>query len=573
MRGSAIPPGVPRRALLAPFAAVRLDQTSDQWWKSAVVYCLDIETYLDSDGDGVGDIEGLTQKIDYLDGLGVTCLWLMPFQPTPNRDDGYDVADYYGVDPRVGTVGELVELVRVAGDRGIRVVVDLVLNHTSDEHPWFREARADRDSRRRDWYVWRDEPSDEPKGLFFPNRETSNWAFDDEAGQWYLHRFYSFQPDLDTANPEVRDEIARVVGYWLDVGVAGFRLDAVPALLETAGLPERIKEDPREWLRRLRTFVNRRRGDAVLLGEVNVGLSDLAGYFGEHGDLLHVQFGFLINQHLWLALAREEAEPLETVIRELPKVPPDNAWATFLRNHDELTLDKLTAPQRDAIFAAFGPKKDMQLYGHGLRRRLAPMLDGDPDRLRLAWSLMFSLPGTPVILYGDEIGLGENLGLDDRMAVRVPMQWSDDPNGGFSTARAKDVVRPLATGKFGPADVNVARQRRDNDSLLNWMERLIRRRRESPEFGWGTVTLLETQSATLFAHRCDWEGSTVIAVHNLGESRAEATFELGDDVTGIDDMLEARDHDFEKGGKLVVKLSRYGYLWLRVRRDGERKLS
>jgi glycosidase len=254
-------------------------------------------------------------------------------------------------------------------------------------------------------------------------------------------------------------------------------------------------------------------------------------------------------------------------------VPPDNAWATFLRNHDELTLDKLTAPQRDEIFAAFGRKKDMQLYGHGLRRRLAPMLDGDPDRLRLAWSLAFSLPGTPVILYGDEIGLGENLGLDDRMAVRVPMQWSGERNAGFSTAAAKDLVRPLATGKFGPKDVNVAEQQRDDGSLLNWMERLIRRRRESPEFGWGAVTLLETQSPSLFAHRCDCEGSTVIAVHNLGESRADATIALDDDVTAIDDMLEVREHQILDGGKLKVTLGRYGYLWLRVRRGGERKLS
>src|SRR3954454_2971689 len=525
---------------------VRLDETSDQWWKNAIVYCLDVETYLDSDGDGVGDFRGLIRQVDYLAGLGVTCIWLMPFHPSPNKDDGYDITDYYGVDPRLGTLGDFTEFVRTAGDRGIRVVLDLVVNHTSVDHPWFQEARGSRTSGKRDWYVWRDEPSDEPKGLFFPDKETSNWAWDDEAGQYYLHRFYSFQADLDTANHEVRDEIARILGYWLELGASGFRVDAVPAMLETAGLPERVEEDPREWLRRLRAFVNRRRGDAALLGEVNVNLSDLAGYFGNHGDLLHVQFGFLINQHLWLALARREGEPLETGIREPPKVPPDNAWATFLRNHDELTLDKLTAPQRDEIFAAFGPKKGMQLYGHGLRRRLAPMLDGDPDRVRLAWSLMFSLPGTPVILYGDEIGMGEDLALDGRMAVRVPMQWSDDANGGFSTAAKRDLVRPLVKGELGPDRINVATQRRDSDSLLNWMERLIRRRHESPEFGWGTVTLLETRAPALFAHRCDWDDRTVVAVHNLGEARVETTLHLGDDVVGVDDMLEARDHNLLK---------------------------
>jgi glycosidase len=430
-----------------------------------------------------------------------------------------------------------VEFIRTAGDRGMRVITDLVVNHTSDQHPWFQEARADPNSRYRDWYVWRDEPSDEPKGLFFPNKETSNWAYDRKAKQYYLHRFYSFQPDLDTANEEVRDEIAAIMGYWLQLGVAGFRIDAVPALLEMAGVPDRPSVDPREWLRRWRTFVDRRRGDAVLLGEVNVDLADLSSYFGDHGDLLHMQFAFLLNQLMWLAFAREAAEPLETVLRELPVVPPDNAWATFLRNHDELTLDKLTAPQRDEVFKAFAPQKRMQLYGHGIRRRLAPMLGNDPDRLRLAWSLLLSLPGTPVVLSGDEVGLGEDLKIEDRYAVRVPMDWDA-----------------------------VAEQRRDRDSLLVWLQRLIHCRRENPEFGWGTVTLLETHAPSLFAHKCDWQDTTVVAVHNLGQKDAQAVIELGEDVTGADDLLEAREHEVAKGGKLDVKLGAYGYLWLKLRR-------
>jgi trehalose synthase len=550
---------------------MRLAETGDQWWKNAITYVLDVETYLDSDGDGVGDFAGLLRQIDYLAGLGITCLWLMPFQPTPNRDDGYDVVDHYGIDRRLGTLGQFVELVRTANDRGIRVIVDLVLNHTSDEHPWFQDACAG--GRHREWYVWRDEPSDEPKGLFFPDKETSNWAKDKQSGQYYLHRFYSFQPDLDTANPEVREEIARIMGFWLQLGVAGFRIDAVPALLETQGMPERVHQDPQEWLRRLRTFAGRRRGDAMLLGEVNVGTRDLASYFGEHGNELHMQSAFLINQHLWLALARQDAEPLETILRELPVVPPDNAWSTFLRNHDELSLDKLTGPQREEVFAAFAPDEGMRLYGHGIRRRAAPMLAGDPDRLRMAWSLTFSLPGAPMLYYGDEIGLGENLALEGRMAVRVPMQWSDEPNGGFSTAAKKDLARPLADGDFGAANVNVAEQRRDPDSLLNWMERLIRRRRETPEIGWGTATLIETVPQSLFAQRCDWQGSTVVTVHNLGEDEAEAELELGDDVEGVDDLLELREHEVTRKGRLKVKLDRYGYLWLRVRHAGQRALS
>ncbi|HEX8854831.1 MAG TPA: alpha-amylase family protein [Thermoleophilaceae bacterium] len=545
---------------------MRLDQTSDQWWKNAVIYCLDVETYFDSDGDGVGDIQGLIGKLDHLAGLGVTCLWLMPFYPTPNRDDGYDIRDHFGVDRRLGTHGDFVELVRTATDRGMRVIVDLVVNHTSDEHPWFVDARRGRDAAHRDWYVWRDEPSDEPKGLAFPGEESSNWQYDEQSGQWYLHRFYHFQPDLDTANPAVRDQIARIMGFWLEVGVSGFRIDAVPSMLETAGLPEHVDDDPQEWLRSLRAFANRRRGDAMLLGEVNVELRQLERYFGEHGDQLHMQFAFLINQHLWLALARGQAEPIEVVVRELPQVPPDNAWVTFLRNHDELTLDKLTLPQREDVFAAFGPDENMRLYGHGLRRRVASMLGGDQDRLRMAWSLLFTLPGTPLLLYGDEIGMGEQLELSDRLSVRTPMQWAPGPSGGFSSARPDELVRPLVDGDFGPDRVSVEAQRRDPDSLLNWMERVIRTRKETPELGWGSSTLLETPAAPLFAHRCDWEGSTVVAVHNLGEGTETATLELGEDATGVDDLLEQRDHELLDGGRLEVKLGRYGYLWLRVRR-------
>jgi trehalose synthase len=556
---------------------MRLDHTSDLWWKNAIVYCLDIETYLDGDGDGIGDFKGLIRQIDYLAGLGVTCLWLMPFYPSPNKDDGYDISDFYGVDPRLGSQGEFVELVRTASDRGIKVIVDLVVNHTSDEHPWFQAARADPDSPFRSFYVWRDEPSEEPAGISFPDRETSNWERDAKAGQYYLHRFYRFQPDLNVANPAVRDEIAKIAGFWLQLGVAGFRMDAVPFLLETEGITGLVDGDPHEWLRALRSFVVRRRGQAMLLGEVNAELKALARFFGdEDGDQLHMQFAFLLNQHLWLSLAREEAEPLEGVIRSLPPAPADNTWATFLRNHDELSLDKLTGPQREEIFAAFGPDESMQLYGHGLRRRAAAMLGGDGARLRMAWSLMLSLPGTPIIFMGDEIGMGENLDIPDRMSVRVPMQWTDGPNGGFSTAAASQLVRPMVSGKLGPSKVNVAAQRRDPDSLLNWIERLIRRRKETPEFGWGTSSLIETAAPAVFAHRCEWQGSRVAAVHNLSARRADVTLDLGvekGEKIEIEDLLEERDHKPRRDGSLDVELEGYGYLWLRVLRADQRALS
>jgi trehalose synthase len=546
---------------------MRLDYTSDLWWKNAVIYCLDVETYRDTNGDGVGDFRGLIERVDHLAALGVTCVWLMPFYPSPNRDDGYDITDFYGVDPRLGTLGDFVEFVRTARDRGLRVIVDLVVNHTSDEHPWFVESRSSLDSPRRNWYVWRDEPAPSPADLAFPGQETSNWQRDRRTGTYYLHRFRHFQPDLNIANPAVRDEICKIAAFWLALGVCGFRMDAVPFLLELDGISHPQDGDPKGWLRSLRAFVGRRVGEAMLLGEVNTQMQELSSYFGgRDGDALHMEFAFQLNQSLWLALAREEAEPLEQVISTLPHVPRDNAWATFLRNHDELTLDKLTVTQREEVFAAFGPREEMQLFGRGLRRRTATMLGGDGPRLRMAWSLMLSLPGTPVLFMGDEIGMGEQLLIPDRYAVRVPMQWSPERNGGFSNAPSDALVRPQAGGAFGPGKVNVADQRRDAGSLLRFVQHLIHRRREAPELGWGNSTLIETKDPAVFAHRCDWEGSTVIAIHNLGSRPATAELSLGDDATGVHDLLAESDEPAGRGGTFAVELEGYGGRWLRVRR-------
>ena len=546
---------------------LRLDRTGDLWWKNGIVYCLDVETYQDSDGDGIGDFPGLTSRVDHLAELGVTCVWLMPFFPSPNCDDGYDISDYYGVDPRLGTLGEFVEFLRTARDRGIRVIVDLVLNHTSDQHPWFVESRASRDSPRRDWYVWRDEPSDAPAGIAFPDKETSNWEFDPQTGQYYLHRFYRFQPDLNVASPGVRDEIGRIVAFWLALGVSGFRMDAVPFLLELDGISHPVDGDPKGWLRELRAFIGRRSGDAVLVGEVNTALQDLSSYFGgADGDALHMEFAFLLNQSLWLSLARGEAEPLEECIASLPHVPYENGWATFLRNHDELSLDKLTVSQRQEVFAAFGPRAAMQMYGHGLRRRTATMLGGDGPLLRMAWSLMLSLPGTPVIFMGDEIGMGEQLAIPDRYAVRVPMQWTAGATGGFTTAAKKDMVRPQPGGAFAPGRVNVAAQRREPDSLLRFIERLTHVRRITPEIGWGASTLIETLHPAVFAHRCDWEGSTVVAVHNLGAERVRADLPLGPGNRTAEDILAEteRRHRVGRDGTLSLDLDGHSGTWLRL---------
>jgi trehalose synthase len=543
--------------------------TSDVWWKNSVFYCLDVETFLDSDGDGCGDLAGLAERVAYLTGLGIGCLWLMPFMPSCQRDDGYDITDFYGVDRRLGTHGDLLEVVRAARDGGMRVIADLVMNHTSDQHPWFRDARQGRDAPFHDFYVWSDEkPEEKPGDIVFPDQESSNWAFDDEAGRWYLHRFYSHQPDLNVANPDVRDEIAQVAGFWLEQGLSGFRVDAVPFLIEPAGMPEGGHEDPHELLRDLRRFIGRRNGEAVLLGEVNLAPEEQRKFFGdEDGDELQLILSFAVNQAMFLAFAREDASPLAQALQALPPIPEDSQWANFVRNHDELTLDKLSEEERQEVFAAFGPEEELQLYGRGLRRRLPTMFDGDQRRIRMAYSLAFSLPGTPVLFYGEEIGMAENLAIEGRYSVRSPMQWSAEPQAGFTTAG--EACRPLVeSGPFGFQEVNVTRQRRDAAALLNWMERLIRRRRECPEFGWGEWALLDSGDAAVFAQRSDWDGSTVVAVHNLAGRDASARLELGGQGELVD-LFEEDDHELTAGA-VTLELPPYGARWFRIRRPGQR---
>ena len=543
--------------------------TSDLWWKNAVFYCLDVETFLDADGDGCGDLRGLCDRLDYLAGLGIGCVWLMPFMPSRQRDDGYDITDFYGVDPRLGTHGDMVELIRTARDRGIRVIADLVVNHTSDRHPWFRDARRGPGSPFHDFYVWKDEkPEEKPGDVVFPDRERSNWAFDQEAGRWYLHRFYSHQPDLNVANPEVRDEIAQVAGFWLEQGISGFRVDAVPFLIEPVGIPEEKRADPHELLRDLRRFLGRRSGESVLLGEVNLVPDQQREFFGdEDGDELQLIFSFTVNQAMYLALARQDAGPLVRALEALPPIPEDCQWANFVRNHDELTLDKLTDDERQEVFAAFGPDEELQLYGRGLRRRLPTMLNGDQRRMRMVYSLAFSLPGTPVLFYGEEIGMGENLAIEGRYSVRAPMQWSGEPQGGF-TAAAQPCRALVEDGPFGSREVNAASQRRDPASLLNWMERLIRRRRECPELGWGRWALLEPGDEAVFAHMAEWEGSTLVAVHNLADREARARLEVGGEGTMVD-LFEDRAAELERGA-VTFELGPYDARWFRVRRPGQR---
>ena len=549
-----------------------LEATSDLWWKNAVVYCVDTQAFLDTNGDGVGDLDGLTQRMDYLAGLGVTCLWLMPIYPSPERDYGYDVANYYGVADKYGTLGDLVELVRVARERGIRVIADLVVNHTSIDHPWFQMARRGHQVFK-DFYVWSDErPPNADEGVIFPGKQESIWSYDRAARRWYMHRFYPFQPDLNINNPLVRSEIHKVIGFWLELGLSGFRVDAVPFMIEQALPASPAVDDPHDYLRDLSIFMSRRCGDAMLLAEANEPLDKIAAFFGDRGNQMNMLFSFVTNQALYLSFVRGEATPVADALRALPPIPPGAQWANFIKNHDEASLDKLSDAEREEVFAAFAPKKSMQLFDRGIRRRFPPMVDGDRRRMELAYSLLFSLPGTPVLFYGEEIGLGDDLAMADREAVRPPMPWSDRPGAGFSTADASKMPRrPVADGPFGYHALNVDDQRRDRDSLLNWMERAIRTRKEWPEFGWGGWQVLGTRNPAALAHIATWDGSSVLAVHNFSDGPITISIQLPADAAGGHWQHIFGPGDGKapgvKGRGLRLELEPYGYRWF-GRREG-----
>jgi maltose alpha-D-glucosyltransferase/alpha-amylase len=540
---------------------------TDLWYKNAVIYCLSVSTFMDANGDGVGDFEGLMRRLDYLHGLGVTAIWLMPFQTSPCRDDGYDISNYYEVDPRYGTLGDFVEFTHAAHERGIRVIIDLVVNHTSDQHAWFQQARRNPDSKYRDWYVWsKKKPSNANKGMVFPGVQKSTWSFDPVARAWYFHRFYNFQPDLNTANPYVQAEILKIMGFWIQLGVSGFRMDAVPFVIATKGARVGKPTEQYDMLRSFREFLQWRQGDAIILAEANVLPDTDMEYFGDDGDRMHMMFNFQVNQNLFYALAAADSRPLQKALAGTRKRPAAAQWGLFLRNHDELDLGRLTQAQRNTVFKAFGPDPRMQLYDRGIRRRLAPMLNGDRRHIELAYSLMFTLPGSPVLRYGDELGMGDNLDLKERQCARTPMQWSTEPQAGFSKSD-KPIVPVISGGPFGYQHVNAAQQRRDPNSMLNWTERIIRMRKEVPEIGWGEFQVVATRDPAVLAIRYDWRNNSVLFLHNLSDAPREVAFDVGvgGDTGGSLVNLLSEDHSqAQRGGKHRVLLEAYGYRWYRV---------
>ncbi|WP_233259966.1 alpha-amylase family protein [Chitinophaga sp. S165] len=545
-----------------PVSAQSPDSTifKDLWYKNTIIYNLEIGTFKDSDGSGTGDIEGLIQQLDYLTALGINTVWLAPFQPSPRKDDGYDVSDYYGIDTTYGTGGHFAELMYQARKRGIRIMMDIVLNHTSDQHPWFRDAAANPKSRYHDYYSWsKKRPSFWNRGMAFPGVQKETWTYNKEADAYYYHRFYDFQPDLNFMNPMVKSESKRILGYWLNQGVSGFRLDAVPFIIEKPGSDPDKPEHDLKIIPEIRRFVQWRNGEALILGEANVMPEENNNYFGQDGTGMHTMFNFYANQYLFYGLATGDIAPFIKALRDPRDIPPTSQWMFFLRNHDEIDLGRLTEKQREKVYQRFGPEKTMQLYDRGIRRRLAPML-GNRAMLEMAYSLLFSLPGTPVIRYGDEIGMGDDLSLKERLAVRTPMQWSDRKNGGFSLADT--TFRPVIdTGAYAYQKVNVAAQQRDPASLLNWTINIIRLRKECPEIGLGNWEILETGTPGVLVMRYDLHDKTLITIHNFSRKAQQVKFTAPG--TKYYNLLR---HDMKEtiNGIFTVSIPEYGYSWYRM---------
>jgi len=533
------------------------------WYRSAVFYELYLRAFNDSGGDGIGDFRGLIEKLDYLDWLGIDCLWLLPFYPSPLRDGGYDIADFTGVHPDFGTIEDVRELVELAHAREIRVIADLVLNHTSIDHPWFQESRSSPDSPKRDWYVWSDTVHRyEDARIVFVDVEPSNWTWDTVAEQYYWHRFYSHQPDLNYDNPEVQEAMLGVLRFWLDLGLDGFRLDAVPYLFEREGTSCDDLPETHAFLRRIRREVDEIHPGAVLLVEANGTPESVVQYFGA-GDECHMAFHFPLMPRIFTSLSRGSAAPLLDVLATTPALPDSCQWGLFLRNHDELTLEVVSDEEREQMYAEYAADPRMKL-NLGIRRRLAPLVGGNLDEIRALYALLFSLPGSPVLYYGDEIGMGDNVYLPDRDGVRTPMQWTIDRNGGFSVADAQRLYLPANLDPvFGFQAVNVEAQLRATGSLLRWLRRMIELRKEHPVFGLGAYAPVESDNQAVLSHERTHEDDLVLCVHNVSRVAQAVRLELGAHAGRIPVELLGGQLFPEIGPEpYTITLAPLGFFWL-----------
>ena len=541
--------------------------TDAHWYKDAVIYQVHVRAFQDSNGDGIGDFRGLAQKLDYLQRLGITALWLMPFFPSPLRDDGYDISDYYSVHPNYGTLEDFKNFLNAAHQYGIRVIIEMVLNHTSDQHPWFQESRKSVDNPFRDWYVWSDtDVRYQGVRIIFIDTELSNWAWDPVSKSYYWHRFFSHQPDLNFDNPAVREEVWNVMKFWLDMGVDGFRLDAVPYLVEREGTSCENLPETHQVIKEIRTKLDQEFPGRMLLAEANQWPADLGPYFG-NSDEFHMAFHFPLMPRMFMAVKLEDRKPITEILKQTPPIPSICQWCLFLRNHDELTLEMVTDMERDYMYDEYARDPSMRL-NVGIRRRLAPLLDNDRRKIELMNGLLMSLPGTPIVYYGDEIGMGDNVRLGDRNGVRTPMQWSGGWNAGFSTADPESLYSAIVLNPlYGYQAVNVEAQKRSPHSLLSWMRRLIEVRKSTPVFGRGTIEFLYPSNHRVLAYVRQFGRETVLVANNLSGSAQAVELDLARYKGSI--LIEMFGKNlFPRIGELpyLLTLAPYQFFWFRLRR-------
>jgi maltose alpha-D-glucosyltransferase / alpha-amylase len=535
------------------------------WYKDAVFYEVPVRSYADSNADGIGDFHGLTEKLDYISSLGVDCIWLLPMYPSPLRDDGYDIADYYNIHPDYGTMDDFRAFLDAAHERGIRVIADLVVNHTSDQHPWFQEARSDPSSPKRGYYVWSDDPSRYADArIIFTDTEVSNWAWDPVAKSHYWHRFFSHQPDLNYDNPEVRKAMFDVMSFWLEAGLDGFRCDAVPYLIERDGTNCENLPETHQYLRELREYVDRHYPGRLLLAEANQWPSDVRAYFGDD-DEFHMAFHFPLMPRMFMGLRREDRTPIVEILRQTPDIPASCQWGLFLRNHDELTLEMVTDVERDYMYAEYARDPKMRL-NLGIRRRLAPLMENGRRQMELLNSLLLSMPGSPIIYYGDEIAMGDNIYLGDRNGVRTPMQWSGDRNAGFSRADPARLFSPVIMDPvYNYEGLNVEAQLRVPTSFLNWMRRMIAVRKRNSVFGRGTIEFLHPSNLKVLAYVRRDEDQVVLCVANLSRFVQPVELDLREYAGAVPvELIGETPFPAVHEAPYFLSLAPHGFYWFRL---------